>query len=359
MVVSFGYININNCYYKSRIGNRLIRSSFFRQLEASVLSEDVINKRLKYTILLLYLFVVIVAVTAGVDLFLVDPSSPSIRFVVYGLYTIFLMVIGAVLGATSKTSTSKIGVWERETRLVSIHEYETIAAKYKEDFRKLFSDFSDASGCCCTMMIPLIMLLAFASITSEEMPPEYWFTIGALLVIPIAYILFGIISYLIGYYSVKSTVSGFFTPPDDEALSFALDLSQEELLDVRALIEIGVRGEKTALFSTEWRIFVEGLPETVYMKLQVDEGFFYPYPYLVGIIEDGPYLDERTEDLELDTRFPAAIEYSTDDRVSVLVSRFDKVSVTSELKYEPNIEGHELRKLGLALAERLRANYMM
>lgn len=316
---------------------------------------EAIDNRLKRILFVSYLLIIIVVGAIGILHFVQSPGDIPTRFYVYGIYTIILMVIGALFGRGSKRLIVRHpGDWQRDKRNVSISEYKEIAQAHAGAYSEIYNDFDSAGPCCFTMLAPFLLMLGLTSLISDEIPQSYWFTLDAILLVPIVYLFFGLISYKIGYHSVGFGTGDFYTAPDETSLDFAEVLSDVPGLRVRALIDIGVRAEDIVLFGTEWRALVDDLPDTTYVKLQVGEIYIYPYPYLVGVIYRGPSVEERTEDFQLDTRFPAIVEYSNDREATILVARYDIPSEDSELEHEPNISHSELAKLSRALADRLK-----
>ena len=284
-----------------------------------------------------------------------NPGGYTVRFVVFGFISLLLMIVGAILGAISKKmSANDLGEWKYTTALLAMEEYERVRREHEADFKVFYNDKSSASGLCCTMFAPYLFYLALALIEEEGFGPAFWYTPGAIIMIIIGYILLGLASYGIGYFSVKFTLDDFFIRPDDRRMKYAKILDDLDTLLVKAFVKVGKQGSLQALFEEEWRAYIPELPETVYIQVKVEEAYIYDYPYLVGIIVNGLTLAERTEELALETRFPAIIEYSSDTQASVLVARFEIPSDESKLEYEPNITQREFVLLGTALAQKLR-----
>ncbi|TFF91454.1 hypothetical protein EU545_04040 [Candidatus Thorarchaeota archaeon] len=316
--------------------------------------KSLVNYRVRHAFLVSYLLIVCTAAVLGASQLQTDPGSITVRFIIFGVIALILMVVGAIMGAVSKKrSASDIGEWNYRKSLLSIREYEKVLGRHEEDFKVFYDDTSSAGGCCCTISAAYLLYLALGIIPEGGIDASFWFTPAATLFIIIGYALLGLTSYGIGQHSVTFGVGDFFVAPDYRGLKHAKMLEDEEALYVKSLVKIGTQDDLQALFETEWRVYLDGQPDTVYIQLKVDKAHIYDYPYLVGIIVNGPDVVERTENLDIDTRFPGIVEYMSDEGVSVLVSRFDIPSDSAELEHEPNITAQEFRKLAKALARRL------
>ena len=316
--------------------------------------ESLISNRVRYGFLLSYLVILATGIVLGSMHLQSNPGSYTVRFVVFGIISLLLMIVGAIMGAISKKqSANHVGNWDCTTMLMSMDEYEQARKKHEADFKVFYDDMSSASGLCCTIFAPYLFYLAMA-LVEDEFDPAFWYTPGAILVIFLGYILLGLASYGIGYFSVKFGVGDFFIRPDNRSAKYAKLLDSLDTIMVKAFVKVGRQEDLQALFEEEWRAYIPDLPDSVYIQIKVEEAYIYDYPYLVGIIVNGPTLTERTEELALETRFPAIIEYSSDTKASVLVSRFEIPSDESKLEYEPNITSREFVLLGTALAQKLR-----
>jgi hypothetical protein len=318
------------------------------------MKEGLVNTRVKYGILVCYFVVLAAAVVIGAYQLQGDPGSVAVRFVVYGVTSMLLMVVGAMMGGiTKKLSVSGIGEWRYRTSLLSVKEYEEALSRHEEDFKVFYDDTSNAGGCCVTLFAAYLFYVAVAVIPEGGLDPSFWFTPTATLLIVLGHSFLGLVSYVIGYFSVPFNVGEFFVAPDDRVRIRAKMLEDEKSLVVKSLVKTGERDDLQAIFETEWRVYLDGLPDTVYIQVKAEKADIYDYPYLVGIMVNGPDIVERTEHLDIGTRFPGIIEYSSDSDASVLVARFEIPSDSSELEYEPNITAQEFRKLAKALAKRL------
>ncbi|RLI52483.1 MAG: hypothetical protein DRO87_13120, partial [Candidatus Thorarchaeota archaeon] len=103
----------------------------------------------------------------------------------------------------------------------------------------------------------------------------------------------------------------------------------------------------------EPKVGVKGLPDTVRIRIQVSHSGF-DYPYLVGTVYKGAPVEETVETIKIRTRYPALLEYSMDENVTVIVARFKVPKRSSRVPY---ISDEDFRALARLLAEKLKENY--
>ncbi|MGY5853098.1 MAG: hypothetical protein RTU92_05990, partial [Candidatus Thorarchaeota archaeon] len=300
---------------------------------------------------LLFVSAIIMTSTIGVIQLAGNLTSEFTRFMVYGAYSLVLMVISALLGVGTKRAIGfRSGKWERVTKKISIKEYTAILKKQKEDFGKFYSDAPLTGGCCMTMMVPYLMVVAFSIVPEEFVDSSFWLTPFPYILLVIIYPFFGYLCYLIGYHSVKFGIKLGFTEPVEEIYKFAKKLSSIPDLEIQVKVDVGVRESYTILYDTEFAFYIDGLSEDVYIQLKVSDSS-PEYGYLVGLIIGGPTVEERTEEVDLGTKCPIVIEYSNDPTATVLVCRFD---LEAKGCYWRKISQKNIQKLGVALIPKLR-----
>jgi hypothetical protein len=197
--------------------------------------------------------------------------------------------------------------------------------------------------------------LAFFSVLYQELVgPMFGYTIDSILTVPLLQGILGFAGFLLGFRLVAIDSDEFFKPPaKGDNYEFARALAAVPYLRAGVNVELGKRSGMLTLLGAEWKIFVKDLPETIAVQVQISHSGF-AYPYLVGTIYKGPTVEKTTETLRIGTKYPAIIEYSMDDEVTVMVARFNIPSRTSSV---PSISTGDFRKLGAALAGKLTSYY--
>jgi hypothetical protein len=138
-----------------------------------------------------------------------------------------------------------------------------------------------------------------------------------------------------------------------DVYEFASELEDVPSIRAGMNVEIGEREGVLTILEAESNAHVEGLPDTVTIKVQVSHSGF-AYPYLVGTVYKGAEVLPVEKYPVVKTKYPAMLEFSMDDDVTVIVARFDIPKRTSSV---PNISKKDFRALASILAKELKKNY--
>ncbi len=265
---------------------------------------------------------------------------------------LFLVSLG--MGFSSKKAIDYIpGKWERRKVWVSFSEYEDMIEKYEDAYGELYAHPGDYCACCFAMIAIVsigFFLVVFQSFTIQLIDP----IIDSLLIITIFYSIISVGGFVIGFRIPTIDAEEFFKAPlKGDTYNFAREL--EGVVGIRAgmNVELGIRAGVHTFFDAEVKSYIQGLPESVQVKVQVSHSGF-AYPYLVGTIYKGQPVEKNEEVHKIRTKYPAILEYSMDDNVSVIVARFKIPKRTSSV---PNISTSDFRKLAAFLATKLKDNY--
>ncbi len=279
----------------------------------------------------------------ALKLIIVDIALPAVLF-----------VVSFVLGFGSKKAIDYIpGDWEQRKTWVSFPEYEELVDNYEDAYGALYAHPGDSFTGCCLMMFTMIMggmTLVFQMIGFLFISPF----IDSILVISILYVIISVSAFVIGFRIPKIDSDEFFKPPiTGDTYNFASQL--EGVTGVRAgmSVELGIRGGVQTILNAEVKSYVQGLPDTVQVKVQVSHSGF-AYPYLVGTVYKGFHVETTSESHRIRTKYPVTLEYSMDDEVSVIVARFEIPKKSSSM---PNISTKDFRKLAAFIAIKLKDNY--
>jgi hypothetical protein len=258
------------------------------------------------------------------------------------------------LGAISKRAIDYTpGEWDTQKVWVTFKEYEEMVEKYEESYGHLYA----RQGECCSFFMMMIISVIFGGmIIVYQMiaNPIFSILIDGSLFIVILYLTVSVASFLIGFRIPKIDATEFFKAPvKGDVTSFARELEDVPKLRVGLDVELGVRSGIRTIVNAEVKTYVEGLPETAQVRVQVSHSGF-AYPYLVGTIYKGHPVETKEEHKRLRTKYPPIFEYDMDKDVVVIVARFDIPSRTSSV---PSISGDDFRALGALLAHELIENY--
>ena len=265
-----------------------------------------------------------------------------------------LFIVSLILGFGSKKAIDYIpGEWEKRKTWVSFPEYEELVDNYEDAYGALYAHPGDYFTGCCMLMFAIIMgglTLVFQTIGFLFISPF----IDSILVISILYVIVSVSAFVIGFRIPKIDSDEFFKPPiTGDTYQFASQL--EGVTGIRAgmSVELGVRGGVQTILNAEVKSYVQGLPDTVQVRVQVSHSGF-AYAYLVGTVYKGFPVETTSESHRLRTKYPVTLEYSMDDEVAVIVARFEIPKRSSSV---PNISTKDFRKLAAFIAIKLKDNY--
>ncbi|MGY5875441.1 MAG: hypothetical protein RTU30_06830 [Candidatus Thorarchaeota archaeon] len=283
------------------------------------------------------------------------PGDFDSLLVVYIVIPMLLFFISLVLGYGAKKTIDYIpGKWEKEKKWIPFDEYDNIIKKYEGAYGPLFSsDDNTLYACCCLPFVAIAMgfLFLFFSPLLGPLVGEPYDTI---LLVAIQYGVVGVGSYYMAFRAASIDEKEFFKPIETGSVfEYAQALAEVPDLRAGAFVEIGTRAGYQTIISAEIKTYVTDLPETVSVQVQVSHSGF-DYPYLVGTIYKGPNLGKDEKWFTLKTSYPAMIEYSMDEDVTVLVARFDIPSRTSSV---PSISKRDFQHLAQLLAMKLKEHY--
>ncbi|MGY5880171.1 MAG: hypothetical protein RTV31_07970 [Candidatus Thorarchaeota archaeon] len=300
-----------------------------------------------------YAIIVLIFVVGGILLFnyYVDPL---LYIIVDLILPGVLFVISLIMGYGSKKAIDYVkGEWEKRKTWVSFSEYEELVDNYEEAYGDLFAHSADSMVCFCLLMFVVtttVLTFVFHNSGLSLINP----LIDSILILIFLYVLNSVSAFVIGFRIPTIDSDEFFKPPiTGDTYEFASQL--EGVTGIRAgmSVELGVRGGTQTILEAEVKSYVQGLPDTVQVRVQVSHSGF-AYPYLVGTVYKGFHVETTSESHRIQTKYPVALEYSMDEEVAVIVARFDIPKKSSGM---PNITTRDFRKLAAFIAIKLKDNY--
>ncbi len=300
-----------------------------------------------------YAIIVLIFVVGGILLFNYY-AHPLLYVIVDLILPGALFLISLIMGYGSKKAIDYVkGEWEKRKTWVSFSEYEELVDNYEEAYGDLFAHSTDSGVCFCLLVFVITttgMTYVFHNSGMNLISP----LIDSILIIVFLYVLNSVTAFVIGFRMPTIDSDEFFKPPvTGDTYEFASQL--EGVTGIRAgmSVELGVRGGTQTILEAEVKSYVQGLPDTVQVRVQVSHSGF-AYPYLVGTVYKGFHVETTTESHRIKTKYPVALEYSMDEEVAVIVARFDIPKKSSGM---PNITTTDFRKLAAFIAIKLKDNY--
>ncbi|TFF95303.1 hypothetical protein EU546_03550 [Candidatus Thorarchaeota archaeon] len=223
--------------------------------------------------------------------------------------------------------------------------------KYEEAYGHLTKNENACCGCICGMFLMPILFFAFFIPFDFSAPPIPY----TVVFITILYTFLAAIGFWAGYGTTSIDADEFFKSPGGGSVgNYVRELSNVRGVKAGYNVELGAREGIQTIIEAEPKIYIEGLPETVALQVQVSESGFV-YPYIVGTVYKGGTVREGEERHRLaGTRYPALLEYSMDDDVAVVVGRFDIPSRTSSV---PHISDDDFRRLATLVVGKVKSIY--
>ncbi|MFQ5833627.1 MAG: hypothetical protein ACE5H4_13045 [Candidatus Thorarchaeota archaeon] len=301
-----------------------------------------------------FALILIIVTVFAILLRLKTSEYESIVLTLYSIIPVGLMVVSAFLGALSKRAIDYVeGDWEERKTWVSFSEYRRMVEEYEDAYGHLYGNPGGCVG--LFFMLPLAFALGFLSSYYQTLAsPLFDPIVDSLLIIVILYSVVAVIGFVIGFRIPSIDAEEFFKPPvKGDVYNFASQLEQVPEIRAGLNVELGVRSGVQTILGAEVKTYVEGLPDTVSIQVQVSHSGF-AYPYLVGTVFKGSPVPSSKDHYRINTRYPALVETSMDGEVSVFVARFDIPSRTSSV---PSISKRDFRNLASLLAVMLKGNY--
>jgi len=276
------------------------------------------------------------------------------QMLVYIAIPVVLFFLSLGMGAGSKRAIDYIpGKWEKREIWVDFAEYEDIVEKYEDAYGDLYSHPGDICSCMCSLVF--IAILGFIMLILPEFNIVLFDPIiDSIILISVLYAIVAVAGFVFGFRIPQIDAQEFFKAPvKGDVYDFARALSGVRGIRAGMNVELGVREGVQTILDAEVKAYVQGLPETVQIQVQVSHSGF-AYPYLVGTAYQGGTISPREETLRIATRYSALLEYSMDEEVIVIVARFNIPERTSSV---PSISISDFRDLAALLASELKDNY--
>ena len=290
---------------------------------------------------------------AAIDLNFLE-TGEIIRLVIYIDIPIALFLVSLAMGAGSKRAIDYIpGEWEKKKTWVSFADYDDMVEKYEDAYGELYSHPGDTLSFFCSLIFVAILgyLIYFSQRTGLVLIDP---TLDSILFIVLECSIVAVAGFVIGFRIPSIDAQEFFKPPlKGDVYSFARELAGVRGIRAGMSVDLGVRGGVQTIIDAEVKAYVQNLPESVQIKVQVSHSGF-AYPYLVGTAYKGGRVEAHQDTLRIGTRYPALLEYSMDKDVIVIVARFDIPERTSSV---PHISMRDFRELAALLADELQDNY--
>jgi len=267
---------------------------------------------------------------------------------------VLLFFVSLGMGGGSKKAIDYIpGKWEKKKTWVSFTDYEKMVEEYEDAYGELHSHPGDYGSCFCSFVFIItlgIFIVSFQQMDLILINP----IVDPLLLIVLEYSIVAVAGFVFGFRIPTIDAQEFFKRPvTGDVYRFASELAGVPGIRAGMSVELGVRAGVQTILDAEVKAYVQNLPETVQIQVQVSHSGF-AYPYLVGTSYKGGKVAKREDSLRIGTRYPALLEYSMDKDVIVIVARFNIPERTSSV---PNISRDDFRKLAALLARELQENY--
>jgi len=307
------------------------------------------------------IFTLLVVVTTVVAIWLKfsEPVDEATTIIVFIGIPLGLVLLSSLFGAGSKRAIDyNAGKWDSRKVWMGFSEYEHMTEDYEDAYGVLFSHPGDTCGCC--LLLPIVGTLGVAgyiydlALMRGSLVPLFGILWDSIFLIMIIYVIASVGSFIVGFRILAIDASEFFKPLlSGDVYEFASELETVPNIRAGMNVTIGEREDVLTILDAESKAYVEGLPDTVTIRVQVSHSGF-AYPYLVGTVYKGAEVLPVHKYPVVRTKYPAMLEFSMDDDVTVIVARFDIPKRTSSV---PNISKRDFRALANILAKELKKNY--
>ncbi|MFX0053496.1 MAG: hypothetical protein ACFFAX_04270 [Promethearchaeota archaeon] len=283
-----------------------------------------------------------------------NPTDEEIGYWLFMILPVGVLLVSTVFGVLSKRAIDYVpGDWNETKVWMSFTDYEQTVEEYEDAYGHLYGNPEGFTIFCCLLPMAFALGLLSAYFLTLSVP-LFDPLIDSLLLLTILYVIVGVAGFVNGFRIPAIDAEEFFKAPvKGDVYDFASELQGVKGYRAGLNVKFGVRSGVQTILDAEIKTYLEGLPDTVSVGVQVSHSGF-AYPYLVGTVYKGSPVSEGKERYNIGTRYPAMVETSMDGDVSVFVTRFDIPRRTSGV---PSISNRDFRKLALLLAAQLNENY--
>jgi len=299
-------------------------------------------------------FILIGVIAAAAYLRITDPGNEEMGFWLFMIIPVGVLLLSTLFGVLSKRAIDYIpGEWQETKVWMSFTDYEKTVEEYEDAYGHLYGNPYAFTGLFCLLPVAFVLGVLSAYFLTLSVP-LFNPLIDSLLLLVILYAVVGVAGFVNGFRIPAIDAEEFFKAPvKGDVYDFASELQGVQGYRAGLNIKFGVRSGVQTILEAELKTYIEGLPDTVAVGVQVSHSGF-AYPYLVGTIYKGDRVSEGKERYDIGTRYPAMVETSMDGEVSVFVARFDIPRRTSGV---PSISNRDFRRLAILLANILNENY--
>ncbi len=298
--------------------------------------------------------ILIAAIAIAAYLRFTGPGNGELDISIFIVMPVGVLLAASVFGVLSKRAIDYVpGEWKETKVWMSFTDYEKTVEDYEDAYGHLYGNPAGFMLSCC--LLPVAVALGFLSAYFLTLSvPLFDPLIDSLLLIVILYLVVGVAGFVNGFRIPAIDAEEFFKAPvKGDVYDFASELQGVKGYRAGLNVKFGVRSGVQTILDAEIKTYLEGLPDTVSVGVQVSHSGF-AYPYLVGTVYKGSHVSEGKERYNIGTRYPALVETSMDGEVSVFVTRFDIPRRTSGV---PSISNRDFRRLALLVADQLSENY--
>ncbi|MFW9887352.1 MAG: hypothetical protein ACFFER_04180 [Candidatus Thorarchaeota archaeon] len=316
--------------------------------------DEIVNYQRQGPVNKAFAIVLIAIIVIAALLKISNPADEEIGFWLFMVFPVGVLLISTIFGALSKRAIDYVpGDWKETKVWMSFTDYEQTVEEYEDAYGHLYGNPEGFTIFCC--LLPMAFALGFLSAFFLTLSvPLFNPLADSLLLLTILYLVVGVAGFLNGFRMPAIDAKEFFqAPKKGDVYDFASELQGVRGYRAGLNVKFGVRSGVQTILDAEIKTYLEGLPDTVSVGVQVSHSGF-AYPYLVGTVYKGTRVSKGKERYDIGTRYPAMVETSMDGDVSVFVARFDIPRRTSSV---PNISNRDFKRLALLLADQLNENY--
>ncbi len=320
-----------------------------------VLTEDeIVDYNRQGPVNKVFTIVLIGVIAVAAFLRLSNPGNEEVGFWLFLIFPVGVLLASTVFGVVSKRAIDYVpGEWKETKVWMSYSDYERTVEDYEDAYGHLYGNPEGFTIFFC--LLPFAFALGalsayFLTLSVPLFDPQ----IDSLLLLIILYAIVGVAGFVNGFRIPAIDAEEFFKAPvKGNVYDFASELQGVKGYRAGLNVKFGVRSGVQTILDAEIKTYLEGLPDTISVGVQVSHSGF-AYPYLVGTVYKGTHVSKGKERYDIGTRYPALVETSMDGEVSVFVTRFDIPKRTSGV---PSISNRDFRRLALLLADQLNENY--
>ncbi|MFW9913464.1 MAG: hypothetical protein ACFFEU_13385, partial [Candidatus Thorarchaeota archaeon] len=217
-----------------------------------------------------FAIVLIVIIAIAAFLKFSNPTDEKISLYLFMVVPVGVLLISTAFGALSKRAIDYVpGDWEETKVWMSFTDYEQTVEEYEDAYGHLYGNPGGSAIFFCLLLMAFALGLLSAYFLTLSIP-LFDPLIDSLLLLIILYVVVGVAGFVNGFRIPAIDAEEFFQAPvKGDVYDFARELQGVKGYRAGLNVKFGVRSGVQTILGAEIKTYLEGLPDTVSVGVQV------------------------------------------------------------------------------------------